>query len=59
MISDNQLIAEVLNCFEFIHNCDTQNYKEFLHEVIHIQLKRGDFICEQGNTCRGMIISGV
>jgi CRP/FNR family transcriptional regulator len=51
MISNNQLIAEVLDCFAFIHNCDAQNYKEFLHEAIHIQLSKGDYICEQGNDC--------
>jgi CRP/FNR family transcriptional regulator len=60
MISDNQLIAEALKCFAFIQNCDAQHYKEFLHEAIHIQLRRGDFICEQGNDCThlALILNG-
>ena len=51
MISDKQLIAEALKYFNFLHNCDFQNYNEFLYEAIHIHLKRGDYICEQGNEC--------
>jgi CRP/FNR family transcriptional regulator, anaerobic regulatory protein len=51
MINDKQLITNVHAAFGFIKNCDEQNYKEFLSVAIPVQLKKGDYICEQGGEC--------
>ncbi len=51
MISDEQVIANVHNTFDFIQDCGAKTYKEFLYEAIHIELKKGSCIFEQGNEC--------
>ncbi len=60
MINDNRLIANLRQKFEFIRNCEEQNYKEFLNEAIPIQLRKGDYICQQDNDCThlALLMSG-
>ena len=60
MINDEQLITTIKNAFGFLKNCDNKNYKEFLYEAIHVQLKKGSCIFEQGDECThlALMLSG-
>ncbi len=60
MINDEQLITTIHSAFGFLKSCDNNNYKEFLYEAIHVQLKKGSCIFEQGDECThlALMLSG-
>jgi CRP/FNR family transcriptional regulator len=60
MIKDEQIITTIHNAFGFLKNCDDKNYKEFLHQAIHVQLNKGSCIFEQGDECThlALMLSG-
>lgn len=50
MINDS-VIANLHQKFEFLQHCDKKNRQEFIKQAIHVQLRKSDHVCQQGNDC--------